>query len=316
MDIFKEEKRFEPSQTIYFPQKKQSRTKPLLLVCLLISCLLLLTGCGEGKKYDKAKAMAESGDYAGAFKAFKELDSYKDAKEQASNLVAKVTQLVREAMEEGRYQEALELLRTFPYQPRELQNATKYAENALKGTFIQNAVYNAGKLSCKIAIAEDLADAQVRIALYSEHGDLEGAAYLESKINTVETDEGKFCIENYKTQDGTYALSSVDLNAFGYSSSLGLRGEGASSLPSAYIYNFDIFEPYTTTSMQVMGMYKAIANDGREGYKPQFGLLGAKFISVDRTFAGGKVWIDILSGNEILFRKTLDIPSAETDGSK
>lgn len=274
------------------------RRKFRWMAALLVICVLVLTGCGEREKYREAQSLADAGDDAAALEAFRALGSYQDAKAQVKALQKKIADEATAALNEGRFQDAAELAAVG--RTRQSETLLSYAQAALAGTCVRDAVYDKGRLSCRIRIADSVADAAVRIRLIAGHGDFEGTAYVESKIGEQTDDEGRFGLEAYRS-GGEYVLDAVELSAFPYSS----------DPRKATVYSTGIFVPESIISMSVMGAYKAVAQDGREGYQPALGLLGAKFLSVEKTFAGGEAAIDILSGKETVFSIALDLPSQE-----
>ena len=275
------------------------KVKTFLLLLLLAVCVLTMTGCGESGKYKEAQAYAEAGEYVKALDGFLKLGSYEDAREQYKQLQEKIYGLAQTALNEGRFQEASDL--AFMVDTTQAETLYAYAETALTGTSVQGLVYEAGRLSCQIHIAASVADPVDRIRLKAKRGDFEGTAFVKSKPGETNDDKEHFTLDDYRTEDGGYTLDAVELSAFPYSSDPSKK---------AVFYNAEIFVPGTTFNMSVMGAYEAIAQDGRKGYAPALGLLGAKFVSVEKTFAGGQVAVDILSDDKAVFTATLDIPEA------
>ena len=94
-----------------------TNARKFAVAAMLLLVTLLLTGCGEQKKYDQAAALEAAGNYHEAWQLFYSLGrkNYKDAGEKAEQVRSAAHQAAKAALAEGRYDEAKAIAEPFPF---------------------------------------------------------------------------------------------------------------------------------------------------------------------------------------------------------
>ena len=240
------------------------RTKTVLFAAALLLTMGMLSGCGEGKKYDQAAALEAEGEYYDAYRMYSELGKkeYKDARKKATEMKNTAQAAAQAALAEGRYEEAEALAKSFsPYMADILQ----YAGNARNGTYVTDLTLSEdGRLSFTAAVGTDengsVLRASPEIVLKAfPNGKASGTVHTAEKKATSE-EEGFFVPEEY-LNDGRYVISGEPLAQWVYSAAP--RG--------LTIASFDELDDNTLRSLQMLQMahfpiaYEAIMNDGTKG---------------------------------------------------
>ena len=179
---------------------------------------MLLTGCGEQKKYEQAAALEAEGNYHEAWQLYFNLGrkNYKDAAEKAENTRNAGYQAAQAALAEGRYDDAETIAKPFPYMDKIVQ----YAQTAKEGTYVRDLTLSEdGKLSFTAAIADGAGGedgpAKLQVLLRaSGNRRASGAVYTAPKEEN-DTGDGYFVPEDY-LKDGEYVISDVPLDGWVY----------------------------------------------------------------------------------------------------
>ena len=291
---------------------RRTRRAKFYRVAVLLLIALVLTGCGEQKKYEQAAALEAEGNYHEAWQLYFSLGrkNYKDAAEKAENARNAGYQAAQAALAEGRYDEAETIAKPFPYMDKIVQ----YAQTAKEGTYVRDLTLSEdGKLSFTAAIADGAGGedgpAILRVLLSaSGNGRARGTAYTAPK-GEDDTDEGYFVPEDY-LKDGKYVIADAPLDGWLYDA----------APRSLTIVDFQELADSTLQHLQFMQMahftlaYQAIMNDGTEGaLLSEWACNDLMFRDPMKTFAGGTVTVRIQSsdGETILFEQSVDIPAAE-----
>ena len=293
--------------------------KTLVIAAMLVLVMLLLTGCGEQKKYDQAAALEAAGNYHEAWQLFFSLGrkKYKDAEEKAEQVRSAAYQAAKAALAEGRYDDAKTIAEPFPF--KYMETIVQYAQTAKEGTYVKDLRLSGdGKLSFTAGIAEDAGGedgpAVLRVLLSaSGNGRASGTVYTAVK-GEKDTGDGYFDPEEYRT-DGKYVIADVPLEGWVYDA----------APRSLTIVDYRELADSTLEHLRFMQMahftlaYTAIMNDGTEGaLLSEWACHDLMFRDPMKTFAGGTVTVRILSsdGKTTLFEQSTDIPAAESNGEE
>ena len=267
-----------------------TNARKFAVAAMLLLVTLLLTGCGEQKKYDQAAALEAAGNYHEAWQLFYSLGrkNYKDAGEKAEQVRSAAHQAAKAALAEGRYDEAKAIAEPFPF--KYMETIVQYAQTAMEGTYVKDLKLSGdGKLSFTAGIADgaggEEGPAVLRVLLSaSGNGRASGTAFTAQK-GEKDTGDGYFVPEDY-LEDGRYVIADAPLDGWVYDATLA---------------------------------YKAVMNDGTEGaLLSEWACHDLMFRDPMKTFAGGTVTVRILSsdGKTVLFEQSTGIPAAADDGEK
>ena len=302
-------------------KKNVGRTaRAVACVAVLLLIALVLTGCGEQKKYEQAAALEAEGNYHEAWLLYFSLGrkNYKDAEEKAEQVFSDAYQAANVALAEGRYDEAVAIAEPFSSTIYAYwKTIVQYAQTAKEGTYVKDlALSEDGKLSFRAAIADGAGGedgpAILRVLLRaSGNGRASGTVHTASK-GEDDADDGYFVPEDYLV-DGEYVVADAPLDGWLYD-----------AVPrSLTIVDFQELADSTLQHLQFMQMahftlaYQAIMNDGTEGaLLSEWACNDLMFRDPMKTFAGGTVAVRILTsdGNETLFEQSVDIPAEEDTG--
>lgn len=274
--------------------------KKAMLWFLLAMLLLTLTACGEAKKYEEAQALMKGGAYSEAYEAFAELGRYEDAKQLAEDAKWALYAQAQEDLRLGRYQEAMDAVEPFLHNVN-MKALYQYAEAGLAGTYVRDLIWHEGSISCDVAIAQGLPGAEVRIELESKGGALQGKVYATARSVDQENPQAHFSIADYASGEG-YRLDAVNLNSFRY------------TIPAkkTSFYDNGIFTPGTLLLFKTATLFQqTIAQDGSKGYTPSWDVGFVEFNSIQDTFAGGTMSVNIRSQDKVVFALSVDIPDAK-----
>ena len=274
--------------------------KKALLWFLLALLPLTLTACGEAKKYEDAQALMKNGAYFEAYQTFVELGRYDNAKQLAEDAKLALYAQAQENLRLGRYRETMAAVEPFLHNVQ-MKALYQYAEAGLAGTYVRDLIWQEGRVSCDVALAEGLPNAEVRIALESKGGALRGTVYATARSMDQENPQAYFSIADYANGEG-YRLDAINLNSFCY------------TIPAkkTSFYDNGIFTPGTLLLFQTATLFQqTIAQDGSKGYTPAWDVGFVAFNSIQDTFAGGRLKVGVLSEGAEVFAISIDIPEAE-----
>ena len=296
-----------------------TNARKFAVAAMLLLVTLLLTGCGEQKKYDQAAALEAGGNYHEAWQLFYSLGrkNYKDAGEKAEQARSAAHQAAKAALAEGRYDEAKAIAEPFPF--KYMETIVQYAQTAMEGTYVKDLKLSGdGKLSFTAGIADgaggEEGPAVLRVLLSaSGNGRASGTAFTAQK-GEKDTGDGYFVPEDY-LEDGRYVIADAPLDGWVYDA----------APRSLTIVDYRELADSTLEHLRFMQMahftlaYKAVMNDGTEGaLLSEWACHDLMFRDPMKTFAGGTVTVRILSpdGKTVLFEQSTGIPAAADDGEK
>ena len=296
-----------------------TNARKFAVAAMLLLVTLLLTGCGEQKKYDQAAALEAAGNYHEAWQLFYSLGrkNYKDAGEKAEQARSAAHQAAKAALAEGRYDEAKAIAEPFPF--KYMETIVQYAQTAMEGTYVKDLKLSGdGKLSFTAGIADgaggEEGPAVLRVLLSaSGNGRASGTAFTAQK-GEKDTGDGYFVPEDY-LEDGRYVIADAPLDGWVYDA----------APRSLTIVDYRELADSTLEHLRFMQMahftlaYKAVMNDGTEGaLLSEWACHDLMFRDPMKTFAGGTVTVRILSpdGKTVLFEQSTGIPAAADDGEK
>ena len=296
-----------------------TNARKFAVAAMLLLVMLLLTGCGEQKKYDQAAALEAAGNYHEAWQLFYSLGrkNYKDAGEKAEQVRSAAHQAAKAALAEGRYDEAKAIAEPFPF--KYMETIVQYAQTAMEGTYVKDLKLSGdGKLSFTAGIADgavgEEGPAVLRVLLSaSGNGRASGTAFTAQK-GEKDTGDGYFVPEDY-LEDGRYVIADAPLDGWVYDA----------APRSLTIVDYRELADSTLEHLRFMQMahftlaYKAVMNDGTEGaLLSEWACHDLMFRDPMKTFAGGTVTVRILApdGKTVLFEQSTGIPAAADDGEK
>ena len=286
------------------------RTRPAVFAAAVLLAAVMLSGCGEGKKYARAAELEAEGKYYDAYREYSELGKkkYKDAAGKANEMKNAARAAAKKALTEGRYEEAEALAESFsPY----MADILEYAVNARNGTYVADlTLREEGRLSFTAAIGSD-----------ENGGSLQAGLEIELKVTpngrasgTVRTAKEKepsensayFVPERYLI-DGRYVITEAPLGEWTY----------RADPKGLTVASFDELADSTLQALQMLQMahfpiaFEAIMNDGTKGAALSEWACGSlRFRDPMKTFAGGTLTVRIVSAddNTVLFEQSVEIP--------
>ncbi len=301
-------------------RSKGGNAKALAAMVLLLLIALVLTGCGEQKKYEQAAALEAEGNYHEAWLLYFSLGrkNYKDAEEKAEQVFSDAYQAANAALAEGRYDEAVAIAEPFSSTIYAYwKTIVQYAQTAKEGTYVKDlALSEDGKLSFRAAIADGAGGedgpAILRVLRRaSGNGRASGTVHTASK-GEDDADDGYFVPEDYLV-DGEYVVADAPLDGWLYDA----------APRSLSLVDYHELADSTLEHLRFMQMahftlaYTVIMNDGTEAASlSEWACHDLMFRDPMKTFAGGTVEVRILTsdGKETLFEQSVDIPAEEDTG--
>ena len=242
------------------------------IALILALTLLVLSGCGEGKKREEAAAMAEAGDFAKAYELYSELKD-KDMQEDTKS---KAYAAGQEAFSNGDYDRAAGILEHFK-QYDDCNAILEEIETIKSGRYVTDVTIDGQNVSFTLYRADKEKDC-VRIKLEANNDTVAGWIYDVMKPEDL-PDENP-CTVTTSLLGAKWSASAKKVFSF---------------------FNNSIFDIATSAWFNrgtMASFYKCVRVDGTEGLTMGMVLIPFGFRDAAKTFAGGKVSVAILDVDE------------------